>query len=73
MRTTLDVDEKLLEVITQLTGEKSRSKAVACALQEYVRRKRTAELIEMAGHIDLVDNLKELEELELKELEQMEW
>ena len=43
------------------------------ALEEYIRRLRIQELRALAGKIDLVDNLKELEELELKELEQMRW
>ena len=73
MRTTLDVDEKLLDEAVKLSGEKNRSRAVEAALCEYIRRMRTAELIALAGHIDMVDNLKELEELELKELEQTQW
>jgi|AP82_1055514.scaffolds.fasta_scaffold518807_2 Arc/MetJ family transcription regulator len=73
MRTTLDVDPKLLDEVVETTGERSKSAAVNKALAEYVRRRRVAELREMAGTIDLVDNLKELEALELKELEQMQW
>ncbi|MDA1348201.1 MAG: type II toxin-antitoxin system VapB family antitoxin [Chloroflexi bacterium] len=73
MRTTLNVDDAVLDEVVKLTGEKNKSKAVNKALEEYLRRRRIAELKEMAGKIDLVDNLKELEELELKELEQMRW
>ena len=73
MRTTLDVDPKLLEDVVEASGEKSKSAAVNKALAEYIRRRRIAELREMAGTIDLVDSLKELEALELKELEQMQW
>mgnify|MGYP001443828527 CR=1 FL=1 len=73
MRTTLNVDDAVLDEVVKLTGEKNKSKAVNRALEEYLRRRRIAELKEMAGKIDLVDNLKELEELELKELAQMRW
>ena len=73
MRTTLDVDPKLLDEVIEASGEKSKSAAVNKALAEYIRRRRIAELRELAGKIDLVDNLKELEALELKELEQMQW
>ena len=72
MRTTLNVDEAVLEEVVKLTGERNKRKAVSKALEEYLQRKRIAELKKMAGKIDLVDNLKELEELELKELEQMQ-
>lgn len=73
MRTTLDIDDKLLDEIVALTGEKSKGKAVSKALSEYLRRKRLEDMYSMAGKIDLVDNLKELEELELKEMAQTQW
>jgi len=73
MRTTMDVDEKLIEEVVALTREKSKSRAVNRALAEYIRRRRLEELRALAGKIDLVDNLKELEELELKEMGRSEW
>ena len=73
MRTTLDVDADLLDAVVETTGERSKSKAVNKALEEYIRRKRVAELREIAGNIALVNNLRELEALELKEMERMHW
>ena len=73
MRTTLDLNPDLLDAVVATTGERSKSKAVNKALEEYVRRKRVAELREIAGNIALVNNLRELEALELKEMEQMHW
>ena len=73
MRTTLDVDKKLLDEVVALTKEKSKGRAVSKALEEYVRRKRLEELRQMAGRIDLTDNLKELEELEIKEMARSQW
>ena len=73
MRTTLDVDADLLDAVVDTTGERSKSKAVNKALEEYIRRKRVAELREIAGNIALVNNLRELEALELKEMERMCW
>ena len=94
MRTTLDVDRKLLDEVVKATGERSKSAAVNRALEDYVRRtkidqfrtmagknllddtraeqreadrrRRVTQLRSIAGNIDLVDNLKELEALELK-------
>lgn len=71
MRTTLNIDEKLIEEITVVTGERNKGKAVNKALEEYVRNKRLQELKALAGHIDIVDNLDELEELELEELKRL--
>ena len=71
MRTTLNIDEKLLDQLTELTGEKSKGKAVNKALEEYIRRQRIEELIGMFGKVDVIDNLDELEELELEEYRQL--
>ncbi len=73
MRTTLNVDPGLLDAVVATTGERSKTKAVNKALEEYVRRKRVAELREIAGNIALVNNLRELEALELKKMERMDW
>ena len=67
MRTTLDVDPDLLDAVVETTGERSKTRAVNKALKEYVRRRRVAELREIAGNIDIVNNLRELEALEMKE------
>ena len=67
VRTTLDVDRKLLDEVVKATGERSKSAAVNKVLSDYVRRKRVDELREIAGNIDLVNNLRELEALELRE------
>ena len=73
MRTTLDVDEKLLETMLKMTGEKSKSKAVNRAMKDYIRRRSIDELRAMAGKIDMIDNWQELEELELEEQKKARW
>ena len=73
MRTTLDVDPKLLEDVLKATGQKSKSKAVSKALEDYIRRIKIAELRAMAGKIDIEDNWRELEELELKCQQELQW
>lgn len=68
MRTTLDIDPKLLEEVSRLTGEKSRSKAVSRALREYIERKNTEELIALLGEIDFaVEDWRQLRDGELGE------
>ena len=46
MRTTLNIDSKLLETVVDATGEKTKSKAVNAALKEYIRRKLVQELFD---------------------------
>lgn len=53
MRTTLDIDEMLVERAVELTGEKSKSAAVSKILEEYVRRKRIEDLLSLRGKLDL--------------------
>jgi Arc/MetJ family transcription regulator len=64
----LDIDHELLEEVAKITKEKSKSRAVGKALQEYVRRKYIDDLRAMLGKVDLLDNWRELEELEVKEM-----
>ena len=63
MRTTLDVDEKLMDTMLKMTGEKSKSKAVNKALKDFIRRKTIDELRAMAGKIDLMSGSKIVGEL----------
>ncbi|MDE2884565.1 MAG: type II toxin-antitoxin system VapB family antitoxin [Chloroflexota bacterium] len=59
MRTTLDIDERLLREVIERTGEKSRSRAVDAALQAYLRSEAARELVGLAGRIDIVDSRDE--------------
>ncbi len=52
MRTTLDVGEKLLAAVVEMTGEKNKSRAVGKVLEEYARAKRIARLRSMLGKLD---------------------
>jgi len=53
MRTTLEIDRKLLDETAAETGEKSLSKAVTMALREYLRERRKARLLAALGTHDL--------------------
>lgn len=68
MRTTLDLDEKLLDEVEEITGETSPSKAVNKAMAEFVRLRKLAKLRDLLGRAPLEDNWRELEKLELAEM-----
>lgn len=53
MRIAVDVDDELLRAMVELTGEKSKARAVRAALAEYVRQKRIQELLGLMGKLDL--------------------
>jgi Arc/MetJ family transcription regulator len=73
MRTTVDIDPNLLEEVERIAGEKTLSKAVTRALEDYVRRRRIEELIALAGKVDIEENWREIEELELAKMKKLEW
>lgn len=58
MRTTLNIDSKLLDSVVDATGEKTKSAAVNAALKEYIRRKRIQEFIDSWGTI-IIDDYSE--------------
>jgi Arc/MetJ family transcription regulator len=48
-RTNLVLDEQLLEEATRLSGEKTFSRAVGRALEEFVRRAKARRILELRG------------------------
>ncbi len=48
-RTNLVLDEELLEEATRLSGEKTYSAAVMRALEDFVRRARARQILELRG------------------------
>ena len=48
-RTNLVLDERLLEEAVRLSGERTYSKAVERALEEFVRRVRAGRILTLAG------------------------
>ena len=48
-RTNLMLDEDLLEEATRVSGEKTYSAAVMCALADFVRRARARQILELRG------------------------
>jgi len=67
MRTTLDIDEGLLEDVVRLSNRKSRSAAVEEALAEYVRLRHKELLLSLPGRVRLEEDWRALREAELDE------
>ena len=53
MRTTLTINEKLLEEVKTLSGVKTKKEAVEMALEEFIKRRKAKKMIELEGKIDL--------------------
>jgi Arc/MetJ family transcription regulator len=67
VRTTLDIDEHLIDEAVRLSGERTKAATVEAALREYVRLRRKEALLELPGRILLEENWSELREAELGE------
>ena len=70
MRATLNIPDDLISEVQKLSGEKSKTKAIVTAMEEFVRDKKMKKLLSLRGKIQIEDVTKELDELELKEMEE---
>ena len=53
MRTTLIIPDDLMQKVSRLSGEASKTKAVVAAMESYVRLKSRDELLALRGKIRL--------------------
>ncbi len=67
MRTTLNIDDKVLSDVMLVTGKKNRSEAIRMALQEYLKQQQKKKLLAMRGTVNIDDNWVELRDLEKME------
>ena len=52
MPTNLAIDDELLEEALRVGGHRTKKATVTEALQEYIRRRKQAEILELFGQID---------------------
>jgi len=60
MRTTLDIDEQLLNALRARLPEASKTAAIETAIAAYVGRDAVRRLTELAGSIDIEDRSQAL-------------
>ena len=72
MRTTLNIDEKILAEVIEATGEKSKSKAVNMALEQFVRQKKIKNLLSMVGKLEIDDTSEEQAKVDKERDERIE-
>ena len=68
MRTTIVLNEDLLNEVKTLSGAKSKRAAVERALEEFVRRRRARKLIELEGKMELSCTIDQLLERRKKDV-----
>ncbi|MCP4298374.1 MAG: type II toxin-antitoxin system VapB family antitoxin [Proteobacteria bacterium] len=67
MRTTLNLNEGIINQVLKYTDMKNKSQAVNRVLEEYIKEKKKRNILNMKGKLHLEDNWKELRDLELDE------
>lgn len=65
MRTTITIDDDLMNQLMRTTGESSPAKALRQAVQDYVHQARVKKLLALRGQVALEDNWRELRALEV--------
>ena len=63
MKTTLDLPEELLEEARRLSGLRTKRAVVLAALEEFIRRRRKEQLLDMLGRTEVGITHAEVEEL----------
>jgi len=66
MRATLSIPNELLSEVQRFSGEKSKTKAVIVAMQEFVREKKLEKLLALKGKVEIAYDWEKEEKAELK-------
>ncbi len=66
MRTTLDLNEKLMRELMDVTAAKTKTEAIHQAAAELIRRKKLDQLKSLSGRIHLDLNWKSMEQTEIR-------
>ncbi len=68
MRTTLTINEDLLDEAKTLSGAKTKKEAIERALKEFIRRKKSMKLLDLEGKIELSYAVEDLLERRKKDV-----
>ena len=68
MRTTLNIPDRLIQDLEKVTGEKSKTKAICIAIEDFIKKRELEKLLSLKGKLNIKDKTRELEDLELKEV-----
>ncbi len=60
MRTTLTIDEELLDEAKAVSGAKTKKEAIERALKEFIRKRRSMKLLDLEGKIELSYTVEDL-------------
>lgn len=64
MRTTLNIDDDIMNKVMSYTGQENRSKAVRLALASFVQEQKKKKLLELRGQVDMENDWEKLRALD---------
>lgn len=66
MRTTVNIQDDLMEELLDMTKAKSRTKAIELSIREYIEKKSIENIVALSGKINIDPDWQKMEENELK-------
>ncbi|MCP4042335.1 MAG: type II toxin-antitoxin system VapB family antitoxin [Gammaproteobacteria bacterium] len=67
MRTTLNIDDSMMAELLKRTHEKSKTRAVTIAIENFLKKKQIEDILSYQGNLEIEDNWRQLEDEELGE------
>ena len=67
MRTTVNIQDDLMEELLDMTKAKSRTKAIELSIREYIEKKSIENIVALSGKINIDSDWQKMEEDELNE------
>ncbi len=64
MRTTLNIDDLLMEKLLETTRQKSKTKAITIAIEDYLKKARIKKILSYQGKLDIENNWQHIEKEE---------
>lgn len=66
MRATLSIPDELIYEVQRFSGERSKTKAVIVAMQEFVKEKKLEKLLALKGKVEIAYDWQKEEKAELQ-------
>ena len=67
MRTTINIQDGLMEALLTHTKAKTKTKAVELSIREYLEKKSIEDIVSLSGKINIASDWQKMEEVELNE------
>jgi len=67
MRTTINIQDDLMEALLTHTKAKTKTKAIELSIREYIEKKSIEDIISLSGKITIDSDWQKAEEAELNE------